>query len=285
LRSIQLVGMEVELEAGLLAMKQRLPICFYGFTGNGKTLLAWEAAKKYVDSLDKEIPIVYMQLYPEMTKNSIIGGETLKDGTIVIAEQSILKFGKKGTVFIIDECTHTTEPVLLAFNSLIEEPYSTVVGDNIYTMHGDTRFIFCGNLPDHVGNIHLPVSFANRLFIILTGLTDNDKLVRIGEAVCKDAPIKILEFAAEVIRKCHEPAFPLSPRNIVTLARVLPSLFNTGFTGKASIPQASVKTACKEKNINEFLLRRAIMSSLMAHWVCKSTGPDKVEAMLWEDQE
>jgi len=276
---MKLIGMDLEVSEALRALRRNAPVMFYGPTGNGKTLAAWEVAKQ----IEKEsgVPIVYLQLYPEMTKNSLIGGETIKAGSIVIEEQALLKMGcGKGAIFIVDECTHTTEPVLLAFNSLIEEPYSTVVGDKIYKLSEKTRFIFCGNFPDHAGNIHLPISFANRLYIIKTGMPSKEILCQIANEANPKAPASLMEFIADLILTCHEPAFPVAPRNIVAAAHAVPDLFGTGY--KKGIKIEGVTATCKEHDIDQNLLKRAIMSSLMANVIVTSVGPEKIEALLWE---
>ena len=280
---MKLIGMELEVKEALRALLRNVPVIFYGPTGNGKTLAAWKVADQLNAYLD--VPIIYLQLYPEMTKNSLIGGETIKDGSIVIEEQAILKLGCEdggGAIFIVDECTHTTEPVLLSFNSLIEEPYSTVVGDKIYNLSKNTRFSFCGNLPDHAGNIHLPISFANRLYVVRTGMPDKKTLNLIGKEACNDAPNGILDFISEIVEKTHEPTFPISPRNVAAAARALPSLFKTGYKVKSGVTDKRIKEACKKYDICTDALKRTILSSMMANIVVTSQGPEKVAALLWE---
>lgn len=278
---MKLIGMKLEVKEALRALLRREPVMFYGPTGNGKTLAAWKVAEELKKKL--KIPIVYLQLYPEMTKNSLIGGETIKNGSVVVEEQAILKMGcNEGAIFIVDECTHTTEPVLLSFNSLIEEPYSTVVGDKIYELSKSTRFIFCGNLPDHAGNIHLPISFANRVYVISTGMPDRATLCKIGKEAGPKVPGKILDFIAEIVEKTHEPTFPVSPRNVATAARAIPDLFKTGYKDKENVTDARIKEECKKHDICTDALKRTILSSMMANIVVTSQGPEKVAALLWE---
>lgn len=278
---MELIGMKAEVEEAKKALLRRTPILFYGPTGNGKTLAAWKVGEEL--SKELEVPIIYLQLYPEMTKNSLIGGETLKDGSIVVEEQPILKMGcRKGAIFVIDECTHTTEPVLLAFNSLIEEPYSTVVGDKIYSLSEKTRFIFCGNLPDHAGNIHLPVSFANRIYVIRTTMPEREDLVSIGKSANPKAPDGLLNFIADVIEKTHEPSFPISPRNMVIASRALADLLGTGYKANKNVKDKRVVVDCEKLDINLGILKRTLLSSLMANIITASQGPEKVAALLWE---
>ena len=277
---MKLIGMESETREALRALGRRDPVILYGPTGNGKTLAAWEIAKRFAK--ESKTPIVYLQLYPEMTKNSLIGGETIKDGSIVIEEQSILQMGCKGATFIVDECTHTTEPVLLSFNSLIEEPYSTVVGAKSYQLSKKTRFIFCGNLPDHAGNIHLPISFANRLYIIRTGMPDEKTLCKIGKEARSSVPDGILHFVVDILVKTHEPTFPISPRNVAIAARAIPDLFGTGYKKDKAVIDKAVLADCEKFDINTDELRKTILSSMMGNVVTTSQGPEKVAALLWE---
>ena len=275
---MNLIGLEDKKQSAMAALKNRLPVLLYGFNGNGKTILAREIAEEYAK--EKDIPVIYLQLYPEMTKNSLIGGETLENGSIVVKEQPVVTFGSKGAVFIVDECTHTTEPVLLAFNSLIEAPFSTVVGHKIVSMHEDTRFIFCGNVPDHTGNIPLPTSFANRLFIIKMDLLKEDELVSLGQQINKDIPFSILKFVSKVITDTHDSSFPISPRNLVTFCLNYPSIKGTGFTA-GNLP-SNLRGDCKSEDICPKALKNSIMSSLMSHAVFKTDGPQRVEALLWD---
>ena len=286
---MKLIGMDHKVRAVVEAMSRQQATLLYGPTGNGKTMIAWGAAEKY--SAEKGIPIVYLQLYPEMTKNSLIGGETIENGTIKVKEQAILTMGGvgHGAIFIVDECTHTTEPVLLAFNSLIEAPYSTVIGHKIHKLDEKTRFIFCGNSPDHAGNIHLPISFANRLFIVKTELPDKEVLCAIGKEIDSEflpkarIPEKFIEFFTDIIIKTHEPSFPISPRNMILCVKAVKSLLGTGYekVAKKESPPPAIDNICKENNINSSMLKEAILSSMMAHVITKSQGPEKVAALLW----
>lgn len=278
---MKLIGMEIETNEATKALLRRESVLLYGPTGNGKTLVAWKIAKMLSKKL--QIPVVYLQLYPEMTKNSLIGGETIKNGSVIVEEQLILKLGcNKGAIFIIDECTHTTEPVLLAFNSLIEEPYSTVVGDKIYNLNENTRFIFCGNLPDHAGNIHLPISFANRVYTIRTNMPDKEILYKIGKEANSKMPDRILKFIIEIVEKTHEPSFPISPRNVAMVCRAIPDLFKTGYKKDKNVTDARIIKDCKKYDISTEELKRTIFSSMMANIVVASQGPEKVAALLWE---
>lgn len=276
----ELIGMDEKMTGIMIALSANHPVLLYGPTGSGKTMMAWAAAQNYGDRTG--LPVIYLQLYPEMTKNSLIGGETLKEGSIVIETQPIISLGSKGAIFIIDECTHTTEPVLLAFNSLIEEPYSTVIGKEVYTLHKDTRFLFCGNYPDHAGNITLPISFANRLHIEKVELPDVSTLIGIGESVSPKLCREVIEFIANLVIKTHDSSFPISPRNVIICCEELAALVgNRSKDEKDSEVPAALRGYLRSDKISPEMFKKTVLSTMMAHIKSKSTGPDKIGALLW----
>jgi len=276
----KLIGMDGIVRSVATALSTNHPVLLYGPTGSGKTMMAWAAAQVY--SEQTKLPIIYLQLYPEMTKNSLIGGETLKDGSIVIETQPVISLGGKGAIFIIDECTHTTEPVLLAFNSLIEEPYSTVIGKEVYTLDKNTRFLFCGNYPDHAGNIALPISFANRLHIEKVELPDINTLIGIGESVSPKLCKEIIKFIANLVIKTHDSSFPISPRNVILCCKELEAIIgNRSKSEKDSEVPTELRGYLRSDKISPEMFKKTVLSTMMAHIKSKSTGPDKIGALLW----
>ena len=141
------VNLDSKISEIVDALSYNKPVCLYGPTGTGKTIAGWEAAQRIAKALGNEV--VYIQMYPEITKSVLIGGETIKNGNIVVDTGPIIKMGgsetKNGATFFIDEVTHATEPAVLGLNSLIEAPFQTVVGAKVYKMHENTSFLFAGN--------------------------------------------------------------------------------------------------------------------------------------------
>lgn len=285
------VNLDHKIEEAIAALEVHKPVCLYGPTGTGKTIAAWEVANKVAKDLKNDV--IYIQMYPEITKNVIIGGETIKNGNIVVDTGPIIKLGgsetKNGATFIVDEVTHATEPALLGFNSLIEEPFQTVVGAKVHQMHENTRFIFAGNTPDHAGNVHLPASFANRLYIIDFPVPDEKSL-----AIILDGTVGVPEgddfrplqdFIISIALKSNTTYFSISPRNIINCIGILRGKAGTGFkaTGNLKDIEKSVVKAMKTLNMNPAMTRNVILATMLGNTITKNDGPDKVKALVWEE--
>lgn len=284
------VGLDSQIKDAYRALEANKPVLMYGPAGTGKTISAWEVGKNIAEKLGNEI--TYMQLYPEVTKNVIIGGETIKNGNIVTDTGPILKLGgnktKNGTVFIIDECTHATEPALLGFNSLIEPPYQTVVGSKSHFLHPKTRFIFAGNPPSHEGNIMLPQSFANRLYIIDFPVPTDEKLLEIVTKVNglpKDYFLMpLITYMLEIASKVRSDSFSISPRNLINCATMLEKAINTGSPDDDKLRHVNdgIVNIMKTHSMKDDVVRNIILSTMLGNVAINDQGPDKVKALLWE---
>lgn len=284
------VGLDSKIEEALRALRVGKPVLLYGPSGTGKTIVAWDLAETVSKEMKNEL--IYLQLYPEVTKNVIIGGETIKNGNIVVDIGPILKLGgdktKNGATFIIDECTHATEPALLGFNSLIEEPHQTVVGAEVHKLHPKTRFIFAGNTPDHDGNVALPQSFANRLYILDFPVPPREVLENIVSTVAEingNVPEKHLQsFVINIAEKVRGADFALSPRNLINCMVMLKEAKGTGFTTSPKLAKVSspfVK-ALQSLDMSPDQTRSILLATLLGNTVMKNQGPDKVKALLWD---
>ena len=288
---IKPINLDHKINEAIRALTCGKPVLFYGPSGTGKTIAAWEVANKMAETLGNKV--IYLQLYPEVTKNTLIGGETIKNGNIVVDIGPILKLGndntESGAIFIIDECTHATEPALLGFNSLIEAPFQTVVGAEVYRLHKNTRFIFAGNTPDHSGNVPLPRSFANRLYVIDFPVPNVDDLRKIMEGVLgikkKDPMSPLHDYILDIAVKTRSPYFSISPRNVINCVSMLGGLCKSGFAkiGKLDDLNGTIVKALKNNDMHPSLVRNAILATMLGNVTMKNDGPDKVKALLWEE--
>lgn len=283
------VNLDPKIKETMDALRHGKPVCLYGPTGTGKTIAGWEAATEIAKEL--ESTVVYIQMYPEITKSVLIGGETIKNGNIVVDTGPIIKLGgsetPNGAVFFVDEVTHATEPAVLGFNSLVEAPCQTVVGAEIHKMHDKTRFLFGGNTPDHAGNIELPASFANRLYVIDFPTPDEDSLRAIiagTVGVEHTHPFSgIQDFIIEVAIKTRANYFAISPRNVINCIDILKDKSGTGWKDHKCLShlKAAARNSMKALDMDPMLARSVILATMLGNVVTKNDGPDKVKALLW----
>jgi len=283
------INLDSKIEEIVNAMGYRKPTCLYGPTGTGKTIAGWEAVNRIAKTLGNEV--VYIQMYPEITKSVLIGGETIKNGNIVIDTGPIIKLGgsetKNGAIFFIDEATHATEPAILGFNSLIEAPFQTVVGAQVHKMHDNTRFLFAGNTPDHAGNIELPASFANRLYVISFPTPEEEDLrTIIGGTVGVDDKhpfFGLQQFIIEIAVKTKTSHFAISPRNIINCIELLKDKGKTGWKNHDCLRylKDEAKKSMKVMNMDPMIVRDVILATMLGNIITKNDGPDKVKALLW----
>lgn len=287
---IKPIGLHNQTAAAHRALEANKPVLMYGPAGTGKTISAWEVGQHIAGELGNKV--TYMQLYPEVTKNVIIGGDTIKNGNIVTDIGPVLRLGgnktDNGTVFIIDECTHATEPALLGFNSLIEPPYQTVVGSEVHFLHPNTRFIFAGNPPSHEGNIMLPQSFANRLYIIDFPVPADEELLEIVTEVNGISKghflMPLIEYIIEIASKVRSADFSVSPRNLINCATMLEKAVATGSPNAKKLEhvEGSIVNVMKKHRMDDNVVRNTILSTMLGNVETNNQGPDKVKAMLWE---
>ena len=286
---IKPVNLDAKINEAVDALQYEKPVCLYGATGTGKTIAGWEIASKLAKLYDSKV--AYIQMYPEITKSVLIGGETIKNGNIVVDTGPIIKMGgeqtEKGVIFFIDEVTHATEPALLSLNSLIEAPFQTVVGANICKMHTKTRFLFAGNTPDHVGNVELPASFANRLYVINFPVPEEEDLQAIIDGTVgvkkDDSFFGLQQFVISIAFKTRTNYFSISPRNIINCLQLLKTKSNSGWKDHECLSRLhqDVRKSMKTMNMSPMVARNVIMATMLGNIVTKNDGPDKVKALLW----
>ena len=107
-------------------------------------------------------------------------------------------------------------------------------------------------------------------------------LVNIGLSVSPDLCKEIIEFIANLIVKTHDPSFPISPRNIILCCEELLALVGSrrGDEDDSNVP-AGLRGYLRADNISPDMFKKTALSTMMAHIKSKSTGPDKIEALLW----
>ncbi len=196
----------------------RWPLYFIGPSGSGKSIFAMNLGKEYAQKL--KVPCYYIQLSPEQTKTSLILGLRLDNGSLKPVKAVVAEAMEKGGIIIIDEATHSTQNLLLMFNSILDRTSVTSIGDEIVYSDKKFRVIFCSNDSNYAGNVKLPQSFAQRMVTFpfdYPPWIDEAKIIkRIAKDECEcdiDVPNSVIKYITSTIRKIRTKDFPLSARN------------------------------------------------------------------------
>lgn len=195
------------------------PVYIVGPSGSGKSIMAMNLAKAY--SQKHNVPAYYAQLSPDQTKTSLILGLRLVKGSLVPVKGMVAEAMTTGGIVVIDEATHTTQEMLLMFNSILDRTSVTSVGDEIVYALDTFRVVFCSNESSYSGNVELPQSFAQRLVAFHYGYPDFEDEVRIARKIAKDeyngtfdVPRGVAKYITSLAREIRTEAYPLSARNI-----------------------------------------------------------------------
>lgn len=236
-----LVGLEAQRRfqrcMGLLE-ETKWPLFLTGPSGSGKTIMAMNLAAAYAQAHD--VPAYYVQLSPEMTKTSLILGLRLIDGSLVVADGVVADCMQTGGVIVVDEATHTTQELLLMFNSILDRTSVTSVGDRIVYAKDSFRVIFCSNDSSYAGNVRLPQSLAQRLVCFHFDHPSFEDELAIADRVAREesksvlrVPDAVKAYVVATIRLVRSPQYPLSARNaaIVFVLLNLAAHHGTGIDG------------------------------------------------------
>jgi MoxR-like ATPase len=202
------------------------PLYLVGPSGSGKTLMAMNLAKKY--AIDNGVPAYYAQLSPDQTKTSLILGLRLVNGTLKPVKGMVAEAMERGGIVVVDEATHTTQEMLLMFNSILDRTSVTSIGDEIVYAKDTFRVVFCSNSSTYAGNVRLPQSFAQRVVTFNFDYPSREDEIKIAQKVAKeeysgeyDVPDSVASYLTSFVREIRSDAFPLSARNIaVALIRL-----------------------------------------------------------------
>lgn len=201
-----------------IVQRTNWPLYITGPSGSGKSIIAMNIAKKYADK--NNVPAYYVQLSPEQTKTSLILGLRLKNGSLEAINGVVAECMEQGGIIIIDEATHSTQEMLLMFNSILDRTSITSIGDKTVMSKDTFRIIFCANDSKYSGNVKLPQSFAQRLVGMYCGYSSFNDEVTIINKILEDeydshvsVPQPVIKYIVSLMRELRNDDYPLSVRN------------------------------------------------------------------------
>jgi hypothetical protein len=166
------------------------------------------------------VPAYYVQLSPEQTKTSLILGLRLKNGSLEAVNGVVAECMEQGGIIVIDEATHSTQEMLLMFNSILDRTSVTSIGDKTVVSKSTFRIIFCANDSKYSGNVKLPQSFAQRLVGMYCDYSSFEDEVAIVNQMLEDeyddqitVPQPVIKYIVSLMRELRSDDYPLSVRN------------------------------------------------------------------------
>lgn len=207
-----------------LLVQTNIPLYLVGNSGSSKSITMKNLLKRY--SLKAKRPAYYIQLSAEDTKTSVVIGLRLQNGSLVPIDGVLSRAAQQGAIVGIDEITHSTSNMLLMFNALDGGESIISIGDReVYA--GDMKVIYGSNRSNHIGNIRIPQSFANRVIGYPFGYMEPEEEAEIAKDAAKrkllgpgaiTLPDSFFKYIASYVKENRTEEWPLSPRNIAHAA-------------------------------------------------------------------
>lgn len=209
-----------------LLVSTNIPLYLIGDSGTGKTLTGKTLCKLYVEAIEKrtgrKVPAYYFQLSETDNKTSVLLGLRMWNGSMVPVEGVLAQAAREGGIVFIDEITHSTPNMLLMLNSIDGKDSVIAIGDRAIDA-SRLKIIYGSNRSDHVGNIRVPQSFANRVIGVpfeYPSWSDEVKISKVTaqsklhSSITLDVPDSVVKYIASFAMKYRTPEFPISSRNI-----------------------------------------------------------------------
>lgn len=196
-----------------------IPVYLIGPSGSGKTQTGKRVCAVY--AYRHKVPAYYVQISAEDTKTSIVAGHRMINGTMQVIEGIVAECARNNGILFLDEITHSTEQMILMFNSLDGKESVITIGDRRIDV-GNAKFLYGSNDSTHSGNIKVPASFANRVISYKFNYPPFDEELSIGIDLAQrnivgnkfNTPKSVLSFFTSFIREIRRDTYPLSIRNI-----------------------------------------------------------------------
>lgn len=200
-------------------IETRNPIALVGPTGTAKTLIMLRALNWYSRKFD--VPSYYLQMSPDVSRTTLVGGFRLVNGSLVPVKGVIMRAMDEGGIVGLDEFTHAEPEDQASLNSaLASESLKLVsIGEIEARARSTTRFIIAHNPIAYGGNKLMPLALRRRFYVIEVDFPPADDELMIVNAILKrEYKIKMPDywtrFLVSVVRSVRSEDAPISPANI-----------------------------------------------------------------------
>lgn len=215
------------------------PIALVGPTGTAKTLIMLRALNWYSKKFG--VPSYYLQMSPDVSRTTLVGGFRLVNGSLVPVKGVIMRAMEEGGIVGLDEFTHAEPEDQASLNSaLASESLKLVsIGEIEVRAKPTTRFIIAHNPITYSGNKAVPLALRRRFYTIMVDFPPIEDEVEIVNAILRrEYRIEMesywIRFLVSVIRSVRSEDAPISPANVaMALASVARLLRNVGKRNEA----------------------------------------------------
>ncbi len=200
----------------------RSPLVFVGPTGSGKTLIGLNLLKAYEKKFG--VPSYYLQLGPDVSRTTLVGGFRLVDGSLVPVKGVVMRAMDEGGIVFLDEFTHAHPEDQVSLNSALANDEVKIVGIGEITSRAKptTRFIVAHNPTSHHGNFPLPLAIRRRAVAIQVdypGEEDETEIaMSIAERLGASVPRWLVRFLTRVVISCRDEENPICASNVANAA-------------------------------------------------------------------
>lgn len=252
------------------AIKANVPVLLEGATGTGKTYTIMELAKEAGKTLH------VINVSGELTVDSILGQQTLVDGTVLWSDGVLTAAMKKGDWVLFDEMNTALPEVLTVINGVLDDSRSVTLPNaknERVCAHEEFRFIGTQNPAggNYAGTSRLNDALLNRMVKVQFGYMDSDKEAQALKKHTKlaDNTIQALvSIAWETRYEGNSYSNPISTRDLVKVLRLRDK-------GGMSIKDAMRTVLADKYDSEEFNRLRSRYDNYISQLTTFSGGSDK----------
>lgn len=204
----------------------RNPIALVGPTGGGKTLVGLHVLNWYAEK--KGVPAYYLQMSPDVSRTTLIGGFRLVQGTLKPVKGVVMHVMDEGGIGFFDEFTHAETEDQASLNSAFNSDRVKIssIGELSSTAKSSTRFIIAHNPLTYLANNPMPIALRRRLISFYVDFPSQDDELQIAKAILsrespRGVPDPVVRYLMYIARTVRTEEAPICASNVATACGML----------------------------------------------------------------